>query len=97
MYVGMTRPKHNLHIIADPHAVSPLVSELLSAWDNINVISQKFKQDFQNLFKCPHCVEGYLKKFSSKYGEFYACSMGGGARWERPGFARNAAIRLWMM
>lgn len=78
MYVGMTRPRKQLHIIADPYAVSPFVSELLSAWYNINIVSPLFEKSYHDLFKCPHCFEGYLKKFQGKYGEFYACSMGRG-------------------
>lgn len=78
MYVGMTRPRKQLHIIADPHAVSPFVTELLSAWYNINIVSPNFEKSYHELFKCPYCVEGYMKRFSGKYGDFYACSMGRG-------------------
>lgn len=78
MYVGMTRPRKQLHIIADPHAVSPFIAELLSAWYDVNIVSTYFEKTYHNLFKCPYCSDGYLKRFSGKYGDFYACSMGRG-------------------
>lgn len=78
MYVGMTRPKNQLHIIADPYAVSPFVTELLSQHYDINIVSPLFKKTYRSRFKCPHCSEGYFKKCSGKNGDFYLCSMGRG-------------------
>ena len=78
MYVGMTRPKHQLHMVADPQARSSFIKELLSAWYNINIMSQYFEKSYTDLFKCPYCEDGYLKKISGQYGDFYVCSTGRG-------------------
>lgn len=78
MYVGMTRAKNQVFIIANPKAPSQFISELTSAWYNIQIESKYFTKNYRDLFKCPYCVDGYLKLMIGKYGKFYACSTGKG-------------------
>lgn len=79
-YVGITRAKKKVYIIADPTAPSEFITELLAPKYNINIVSQTFQKQYRQIFKCPNCEEGYLRLIKGQYGSFYACSTGLGCR-----------------
>lgn len=76
MYVGMTRARGTLHIIADPARRSDFIVELSGGGYELKIVSPFFSEEFHKIYKCPWCDIGYLEKRSGKYGEFYACSGG---------------------
>lgn len=78
LYVGITRAKKKLYIIADATAPSSFITELLAPKYDINIVSEKFKVKYRVIFKCPHCKEGYLTMMEGRYGEYYRCSSGYG-------------------
>lgn len=78
LYVGITRAKHKLYIIADPTAPSDFINELLAPKYEINIVSKTFQEQYRKIFKCPNCEDGYLRLVSGKFGEFYSCSTGQG-------------------
>lgn len=80
LYVGITRARNQLYIIADPKAPSDFVTELLSPKYEINIVSNTFLEQYRKIFKCPNCEDGYLRLVDGKYGEFYSCSTGLGCR-----------------
>jgi DNA helicase-4 len=80
LYVGITRAKKAVYIIADPTAPSEFITELLAPKYDINIVSEKFQKQHQEIFKCPNCEEGYLRMVKGPYGEFYSCSTGRGCR-----------------
>lgn len=76
MYVGLTRARKKVYIIASASAPSDFVVELLAPKYDLNIVSAAFQEQYRKIFKCPNCVDGYLKKVRAAYGEFYACSTG---------------------
>lgn len=80
LYVGITRAKKKSYIVANPSAPSAFVQELLSPRYELNIASKKFQEQYQQIFKCPNCSEGYLKLIRGKFGEFYSCSTGLGCK-----------------
>ncbi len=74
MYVALTRARHKVYLIADPTAPSAFVNELLSPKYKIHIYSKSFRELYRRIFKCPSCSDGYFKKMTGKYGEFYVCS-----------------------
>lgn len=78
LYVGITRARKKVYIIANPTAPSAFVTELLSPKYKINVVSKAFSEESKKKFKCPYCTDGYLRLIKGPYSEFYACSTGFG-------------------
>lgn len=78
LYVGITRCKNKSYIIASPTAPSEFVLELLSPKYDINILSESFQERHRKIFKCPNCVNGYLRLIKGQYGSFYSCSSGNG-------------------
>ena len=80
LYVGLTRARKKVYIVANPSAPSDFVVELLAPKHEINIVSSAFQGQYRKIFKCPNCVDGYLKKIKATYGEFYVCSTGLGCK-----------------
>jgi DNA helicase-4 len=80
MYVGLTRARKKVYIVANPSAPSDFVVELLAPKHELNIVSSAFQEQYRKIFKCPNCVDGYLKKIKALYGEFYVCSTGLGCK-----------------
>ncbi|BDX02838.1 hypothetical protein MACH16_15860 [Marinomonas pontica] len=78
LYVGLTRAKKKSYIIGDPTSPSAFITELLAPKYNVHIHSKAFKQRYRQIFKCPHCEAGYLKRIDGKFSGFYACSTGKG-------------------
>ena len=78
LYVGITRCKKKSYIIASPTAPSEFVLELLAPKYDINIFSKSFQERHRKIFKCPNCVNGYLRLIKGQYGSFYSCSSGKG-------------------
>ena len=76
LYVGITRARREVYIIADPTAPSQFIMELLAPKYDLNILSDAFNKRYQQNFKCPNCCEGYLRLIEGKYGKFYVCSTG---------------------
>jgi DNA helicase-4 len=74
MYVGLTRAKHKTYLIADPHAPSEFVDEMLSQKYNLHIGSESFTANIRDIYKCPSCAEGHLRLLSGNYGDFYVCT-----------------------
>lgn len=74
MYVGITRAKKKLYVIANPTAPSDFVTELLAPKYELNIVSKAFQEQYRKIFKCPNCEDGYLRLMKGVYGEFYTCS-----------------------
>ena len=80
MYVGLTRARKKVYIVANPSAPSDFIVELLAPKHELNIVSSAFQEQYRKIFKCPNCIDGYLKKIKSVYGEFYVCSTGLGCK-----------------
>ena len=80
LYVGLTRARKKVYIVANPSAPSDFVVELLAPKHELNIVSSAFQEQYRKIFKCPNCVDGYLKKINAAYGEFYVCSTGLGCK-----------------
>lgn len=78
LYVAITRAKKKCYIIADPTSPSTFITELLAPKYQINISSKKFQKTYQNIFKCPNCIEGYLKLINGPHSDFYSCSSSSG-------------------
>jgi len=78
LYVGITRCKKKSYIIASPTAPSEFILELLAPKYDINIFSKSFQERHRRIFKCPNCVNGYLRLIKGQYGSFYGCSSGKG-------------------
>ena len=76
LYVGITRAKKQVYIIADPTSPSQFIMELLAPKYELNIVSNSFNKQYQQLFKCPNCCEGYLQLINGHWGDFYSCSTG---------------------
>ena len=77
MYVGLTRARQKVYLVADPTAPSDFVIELLSPKFSVNIHSKTLQEEYRKIFKCPNCVSGFLKLIQNgKYGDFYSCSSG---------------------
>ncbi len=76
LYVALTRTRRKSYLIADPMAPSEFINELLSPRYKINISSEKFKETYRKIFKCPICTPGYFRLLSSVHGEFYSCNSG---------------------
>lgn len=80
LYVGITRAKKKCYIIADPSSPSKFVTELLEPKYEVGIFSDSFKDTYRKIFKCPNCVDGYLKRIAGQHGQFYVCSTGKGCK-----------------
>lgn len=80
LYVGITRAKKKCYIIADPSSPSKFVTELLEPKYEVGIYSDSFRYAYQTIFKCPNCVDGYLKKIKGQHSHFYVCSTGKGCK-----------------
>ena len=80
MYVGLTRARKKVYIVANPSAPSEFVIELLAPKHELNIVSSAFQEQYRKIFKCPNCVDGYLRKITATYGDFYVCSTGSGCK-----------------
>ena len=80
LYVGITRAKKKCYIIADPSSPSKFVTELLEPKYEVGIYSDSFKDAYRKIFKCPNCVDGYLKRIEGQHGQFYVCSTGKGCK-----------------
>lgn len=59
LYVGITRARKKVYIIANPTAPSDFVM-VTSPKYKINVVSKAFSEESKK-FKCPYCTDGYLR------------------------------------
>lgn len=76
LYVGLTRARKMVYVVANPHAPSSFVTELLAPKYELNIVSKKFQETYRKTFKCPSCADGYFRLIHGQYGEFYSCSSG---------------------
>lgn len=76
LYVGLTRARNKVYIIANPNAPSSFVTELLAPKYDLNIVSKKFQETYRKTFKCPSCADGYFRLVNGQYGGFYSCSSG---------------------
>ena len=76
LYVGLTRARSKVYVIASPNAPSSFVAELLAPKYDLNIVSKKFQETYRKTFKCPSCEDGYFRLIDGQYGEFYSCSSG---------------------
>jgi DNA helicase-4 len=76
LYVGLTRSRNKVYVIANPTAPSSFVTELLAPKYDINIVSKKFQETYRKTFKCPSCADGYFRLIEGQYGGFYSCSSG---------------------
>lgn len=76
LYVGLTRARNKVYIIANPTAPSNFVTELLAPKYDINIVSKAFQETYRKTFKCASCEDGYFRLINGQYGEFYTCSTG---------------------
>jgi DNA helicase-4 len=74
MYVALTRAKDSVCLIANHQAPSAFVNELLAPEYKIVVHSERFKKKVREIYKCPMCTDGFLKKLAGRFGVFYKCS-----------------------
>ncbi|UUN13070.1 UvrD-helicase domain-containing protein [Idiomarina loihiensis] len=77
-YVGLTRARKKSYLVADPHGMSAFIKEILTPKYDIAISSERFREKFQEIFKCPKCTNGYLKRHQGQYGAFYRCTTGNG-------------------
>jgi DNA helicase-4 len=74
-YVGLTRAKDRVYIIADMLEVSPFVKELIKDYDvECNEFGIKVNQVLVDQIKCLVCETGTLKARAGQHGAFYSCS-----------------------
>jgi DNA helicase-4 len=66
-YVGVTRAKKKVFLLADRSAISSFISETLQDSENVTVIGKE-----PTMVKCPSCGEGFINKNLEK--SFYYCS-----------------------
>lgn len=76
LYVGLTRARNKVYVIANPNAPSSFVTELLAPKYDLNIVSKKFQETYRKTFKCPSCADGYFRLIDGQYGGFYSCSSG---------------------
>jgi DNA helicase-4 len=76
LYVGLTRARSKVYVIANPNAPSSFVTELLAPKYDLNIVSKKFQETYRKTFKCPSCADGYFRLIDGQYGGFYSCSSG---------------------
>lgn len=77
-YVGLTRAKKRVYLVADSRARSVFVDELIGPQYDIAIHSNSFSTIHQKIFKCPKCVDGSFVEYNGKYGHFYSCTTGSG-------------------
>jgi DNA helicase-4 len=75
-YVALTRAEKKNYIIANPMATSDFVNEIMSPKYEIHIGSERFKEKYRKIFKCPLCADGYFMLKTGRYGSFYSCSTG---------------------
>jgi len=68
-YVGLTRAKKRVFLLADRNAVSSFVQETLQ--DEVNV---EVNGEAPLSFECPSCGKGHIKNIPDRYGARFACS-----------------------
>ena len=76
LYVAITRARKKCYIIADAMAPSEFINELIAPKFDVYIASEKFKETYRAIFKCPKCSAGYLKLYEGKFGSFYSCTSG---------------------
>ena len=77
LYVAITRAKRKCYLVADASAPSTFIQELLIKPEfNVTIASTSLSGNNPAHYKCPNCSNGYLKKLSGKFGDFYSCSSG---------------------
>ena len=76
LYVALTRAKNRSYLIADARAPSEFILELLSPKYGLRIVSEKFKERYRRMFKCPNCSSGHFLTRNGPHGEFYSCSTG---------------------
>lgn len=76
LYVAITRAKKKCYIIADAIAPSEFINELIAPKFDVHVASDKFKNAYRDIFKCPKCTTGFLKLNEGPFGNFYSCTSG---------------------
>lgn len=74
LYVGLTRARNKVYLVANPHAPSSFITELLAPKYDLNIVSKKFQEVYRKTFKCPSCAEGHFSLIRGQYGGFYYCS-----------------------
>ena len=57
-------------------APSEFINELIAPKFDVYIASEKFKETYRAIFKCPKCSAGYLKLYEGKFGSFYSCTSG---------------------
>ena len=76
LYVAITRAKQKCYIIADAMAPSEFVNELIAPKFDVHIASDKFKDTYRAIFKCPRCSTGFFKLNEGAFGSFYSCTTG---------------------
>ena len=57
-------------------APSEFITELLTSNYDLHIVSDKFKDEYRQTFKCPSCTYGYFTLNNGKYGNYYQCTSG---------------------
>ncbi|MEY8199887.1 MAG: UvrD-helicase domain-containing protein, partial [Colwellia sp.] len=74
-YVALTRARDRVYIIADMTESNYFVKELVNGHQiEVNEFESTASQSFVDDLHCLKCETGRLKKRSSRFGAFYACS-----------------------
>ena len=68
-YVGLTRTKNNVYLLANRNRVSNFVSEILAEETEIEVLGEA-----PNLVKCPKCEKGVINRIEWNDDFFFSCS-----------------------
>jgi DNA helicase-4 len=76
LYVALTRAKNRSYLIANATAPSEFILELLAPKYGLRIVSDRFEERYQRMFKCSNCPLGYIVTRNGPYGEFYSCSTG---------------------
>lgn len=75
-YVALTRAKHRVYMIADMTNTSCFVQELIAQHDiELNEFVSQTEQTYAADISCMRCDTGVLIKQTSRFGNFYSCSL----------------------
>jgi len=68
-YVGVTRAKKRVFLLADRNSKSSFTSEIIQDKYDVNVIGEEPK-----IIVCPSCGKGIINKIIGDFGSFHSCS-----------------------
>lgn len=75
-YVALSRAKQSVFIHTELGRESVFIKELEENTEDVWVFLNDFSPLFRKDVRCPECLEGNLVPLESRYGLFYACSLG---------------------